>query len=232
MYKVVLSACGNIDHYENPYDNIVNGVRVNSEIVEFNSIEECQKAVRAYIEENDLGGGNWDGGQVFENDKQIGFISYNGRYWSDIKESQIKSLAEIKQKIFEEQWFEQIIKIGNESYKIRDLDLKEGNVINEKWLILYIQEYEYIQFQMLNKNDINYYLNNGDYIEPDFCVFVYCDFINGKQKYNVDISLTNNPEEYFELNKTFNSIKEAMDWCEQYLDNPMKIHEMIIKGEV
>jgi hypothetical protein len=81
MYKVLLSACGNIDHYENPFDNIVNGIRVNSNIVECNNIEECQKIVREYIEDNLLGGGNWTGGAVFYNNKQIGYISYNGRYW-------------------------------------------------------------------------------------------------------------------------------------------------------
>jgi hypothetical protein len=81
MYKVTLSACGNIDRGENPFDNIVKGVRVHKKVVECNSIEECQQKVRDYIEENYLGGSNWTGGKVFKNDKQVGYISYNGRYW-------------------------------------------------------------------------------------------------------------------------------------------------------
>ena len=81
MYKVILAACGNIDHYENPYDNIVNGIEIKKKIVEAETIEECQKAVEDYIDENDLGGGNWDGGQVFKDDERVGYISYNGRYW-------------------------------------------------------------------------------------------------------------------------------------------------------
>ena len=81
MYKVTLSACGNIDIGEDPYDNIVKGVRVKSKTVHCGSIEECQQVVRDYIEENWLGGSNWTGGNVFYRDKQVGYISYNGKYW-------------------------------------------------------------------------------------------------------------------------------------------------------
>ena len=81
MYTVTLSACGNIDHNENPYSNIVNGITVKGGIVVADSIEECQRLVRNYIEDNYLGGGNWTGGRVFENGKRVGYISYNGRYW-------------------------------------------------------------------------------------------------------------------------------------------------------
>ena len=82
MYKVTLSACGNIDIGENPYDNIVGGVRIEPNVVECESIEECQKVVRKYIKENDLGGSNWIGGKVYKNGTQVGYISYNGRYWA------------------------------------------------------------------------------------------------------------------------------------------------------
>lgn len=81
MYTVTLSACGNIDHDENPYNNIVNGTVVEPEIAEANTIEECQKIVCNYIQDNDLGAGNWNGGKVFKNNEQVGSISYNGRYW-------------------------------------------------------------------------------------------------------------------------------------------------------
>ena len=32
MYSVTLSACGNPDHKENPYSNIVNGIAVEKDI--------------------------------------------------------------------------------------------------------------------------------------------------------------------------------------------------------
>lgn len=81
MYKVTLLACGNIDIGEDPYDNIVKGVRIPTDVVECDSIEECQRVVRSYIEKYCLGGSNWLGGKVFRNGEQVGYISYNGRYW-------------------------------------------------------------------------------------------------------------------------------------------------------
>lgn len=76
MYSVTLSAHGNIDHDENPNLEVAEG-----RIAEATTIEECQQIVRGYIEENDLGGGNWTGGKVFKDGEQVGYISYNGRYW-------------------------------------------------------------------------------------------------------------------------------------------------------
>lgn len=81
MYLVTLSACGNPDHKENPYTNVVNGIAVKKDIVVADSVEECQRLVREYIENNSLGAGNWNGGRVFENGMRVGYISYNGRYW-------------------------------------------------------------------------------------------------------------------------------------------------------
>ena len=81
MYSVTLSACGNPDHKEKPYSNVVNGIAVEKDIAVADSIEECQRLVRNYIENNCLGAGNWTGGRVFENGVRVGYISYNGRYW-------------------------------------------------------------------------------------------------------------------------------------------------------
>jgi hypothetical protein len=49
--------------------------------VEVKDFAEASRVCRQYIEENDLGGGNWTGGQVCEGAKQIARISYNGRIW-------------------------------------------------------------------------------------------------------------------------------------------------------
>lgn len=82
MYKLILQACGNPDHMENPNDNIVNGKIVQEEQKLCNTIEECQMVARDYIKTNDLGSGNWNGGFVFdEYNNQVGYISYNGKYW-------------------------------------------------------------------------------------------------------------------------------------------------------
>lgn len=76
-YSVFLSSCGNIDHGENPFVSKVESVSYHCK-----SIEECQAAVMSYIDENDLGAGNWNGGQVYKHGTQIGSISYNGRFWA------------------------------------------------------------------------------------------------------------------------------------------------------
>lgn len=78
-YKVTLSAHGNIDHGEDPYATLPG---VYQGVKEADTIEELQQIVRTYIDENDLGGGNWTGGKVFDGEKEIGRISYNGRYWT------------------------------------------------------------------------------------------------------------------------------------------------------
>lgn len=79
-YKVALTAHGNIDHGANPYAMVAPPLNVFAD-----TIEELQQAVRDYIEEYDLGGGNWTGGQVTETatGKKVGYISYNCRYWDE-----------------------------------------------------------------------------------------------------------------------------------------------------
>ena len=38
-------------------------------------------ACRPDIEQDDLGGGNWSGGQLFEAGRQVARVAYNGRVW-------------------------------------------------------------------------------------------------------------------------------------------------------
>ena len=77
-YEVLLSSCVNIDIGQNPSKPLF-GVPSSSN--QFDSIEECQSAVSDYIDKYDLGAGNWNGGNVYEDGKYIGLISYNGRFW-------------------------------------------------------------------------------------------------------------------------------------------------------
>lgn len=81
MYKVTLAACGNINHGENPYLNIVDDIAIEPMVAEAETIEECQQIVRDYINKHDLGGSNWDGGDVFKDGQKVGRISYNSRFW-------------------------------------------------------------------------------------------------------------------------------------------------------
>lgn len=45
------------------------------------SLEEASRVCRTYIEDNELGGGNWTGGDVVDEGNKIASISYNGRIW-------------------------------------------------------------------------------------------------------------------------------------------------------
>lgn len=79
-YAVTLSAHGSIDHGQNPYEPLFG---VPNTMGYADTIEELQKIVRNYISENGLGSSTWTGGTVYEvaTEKEIGCISYNGRYW-------------------------------------------------------------------------------------------------------------------------------------------------------
>ena len=56
------------------------------QMVGVESIEQAAKVCRAYITRNELGGGNWTGGKVYQvNGKKtlVARISYNGRAWDN-----------------------------------------------------------------------------------------------------------------------------------------------------
>ena len=54
-----------------------------AQYIEVPTMEAASKAVRAYIEKNGLGGGNWTGGSLTVNGNEIARISYNGRAWDN-----------------------------------------------------------------------------------------------------------------------------------------------------
>jgi hypothetical protein len=78
-YIVFLSNCGNID-YGQDFTNIL--PHTEKEISLCDTIGQCSDVCRDYIEENDLGGGNWNGGYVYKGGEQVAYISYNGRIWT------------------------------------------------------------------------------------------------------------------------------------------------------
>ena len=77
-FVVRLSSAGNPDHGENPYKAYGSAGK---DSVEVDSIKAAQKACVDYITEYNLGGGNWTGGEVYEDGNYVGRISYNGRFW-------------------------------------------------------------------------------------------------------------------------------------------------------
>lgn len=77
---VFLASCGNIDHNQDP-DQEMYGAE-DAQLVACASIEAASRQVRDYIERNDLGAGSWAGGDVFDaSGQRLGAISYNGRFW-------------------------------------------------------------------------------------------------------------------------------------------------------
>ena len=80
---VLLASCGNPDFRQNPNQPISP-----YQIAVVTTLDEASKACREYIEEHELGGGNWIGGQVYTSledmgaHTKVGYISYNGRPWT------------------------------------------------------------------------------------------------------------------------------------------------------
>ncbi len=49
--------------------------------IDADSLADASLRCCRYIERNELGGGNWTGGQVFDGEKLVASIGYNGRVW-------------------------------------------------------------------------------------------------------------------------------------------------------
>lgn len=59
-------------------------IKIKPVFVEVSTFAEASYTCRMFIFANELGGGNWSGGQVFEGDEQIAHVSYNGRVWEGV----------------------------------------------------------------------------------------------------------------------------------------------------
>lgn len=79
MYHVTLSHAQNPDIGRGGYwGHPVDGRKK----VAIATLREAAEECRRYIDRNDLGGGNWTGGQVFKGREQVARVSYNGRVWA------------------------------------------------------------------------------------------------------------------------------------------------------
>lgn len=76
IMHVILASCGNPDYYQDP-DEPMYGCEENSKR-NVSSLVEASMECRKFIERNDLGSGNWAGGEIFDGNKQVARISYNG----------------------------------------------------------------------------------------------------------------------------------------------------------
>jgi hypothetical protein len=77
-YTVILDNCGNPDRAQDSSRRLPGTVR---KVVPVEDFAAASKACRDYIEENDLGSGNWTGGDIRENGKVVAKVSYNGTVW-------------------------------------------------------------------------------------------------------------------------------------------------------
>jgi len=77
--KVKLEAKPNLD-YSDP-ETWQRIVKVPARFVEVASIKEASDLCKRFIIANELGGGNWTGGDVLDDDVLVAYISYNGRAW-------------------------------------------------------------------------------------------------------------------------------------------------------
>lgn len=78
QHFVVLMACGNIDFRQS-----LNEPFAPTEMYPVNTLKQAANHCKSYIIDNDLGGGNWLGGQVISPKGEIvANISYNCRVWN------------------------------------------------------------------------------------------------------------------------------------------------------
>jgi len=76
--SVEISAEPNPDYDKNTHNGSIN---IKPKKVKINSLQEASTIVRKFINDNDLGGGNFTGGNIYSDNKIVGRVSYNGRIW-------------------------------------------------------------------------------------------------------------------------------------------------------
>lgn len=78
--KVKLASVGNPDFGQDP-NRPMWGCEKNRTVT-VASYKEASEVCSKFINDNDLGGGNWTGGEIYDDkNKVIAHVSYNGRVW-------------------------------------------------------------------------------------------------------------------------------------------------------
>lgn len=80
MYSIKTEVCGNPDYGQNP-NKPPYGVRVKT--IRAIAFSDLLKKVFQWQADNDIGGGNWMNPALMRDGAVIGFMSYNGKIWSD-----------------------------------------------------------------------------------------------------------------------------------------------------
>lgn len=74
----VVAACGNPDYNQDP-DKPMYGTQ--PEILAAPTFDGVVRGCRSFIDQHNLGGGNWVGGQIYYRGEPIAHVAYNGRIW-------------------------------------------------------------------------------------------------------------------------------------------------------
>lgn len=78
--RVTLASVGNPDFNQNP-NRPMWGCEKNKTVT-VASYKEASEVCSKFINDNDLGSGNWAGGEILDDkNKVIAHVSYNGRVW-------------------------------------------------------------------------------------------------------------------------------------------------------
>jgi len=80
MYSIKTEVCGNPDYGQDPRKPPY-GVRVKT--IKAKTYSELSEKVLEWICDNDIGGGNWMNPALMRDGQVIGYMSYNGKVWSD-----------------------------------------------------------------------------------------------------------------------------------------------------
>jgi hypothetical protein len=78
-YELELEAVPNPDHSRERHSGIV---KIKKHRVPVSSFSDARVKVASFIEDNDLGGGNFVPAKIYLEDVEIAYISYNGRLWN------------------------------------------------------------------------------------------------------------------------------------------------------
>jgi|SRR4026209_2819326 len=85
-YKVRLASVGNPDFGQDPRRSMYGAER--NKTVGCDSLEAAAELCQQFITTNDLGGGNWAGGEITDaSGKVVAHVSYNGRIWEGPRRS-------------------------------------------------------------------------------------------------------------------------------------------------
>tara|TARA_R100001086_G_C11638340_1_gene203800 strand:- start:154 stop:456 length:303 start_codon:yes stop_codon:yes gene_type:complete len=81
FYIKLLTNVGNPDFKQDPSKPVWNTDEIKN--VNHRKLSKLRNLVTLYIDENDLGGGNFIPPKVYKNNKYLGYFSFNGKFWRE-----------------------------------------------------------------------------------------------------------------------------------------------------